>query len=229
MGPIPVAETFYSIQGEGSLVGRPALFIRFGGCNLRCKWCDTTSVWRKGKPYSFEELTEIVKRFAGKGIDIVFTGGEPLIHQKWIERIIREFDDEFLLYQIETNGTIPPMTSLTERDDVFFNVSPKLSNSGMPEENRIVPEAIHSLSHLAREGRAIFKFVVLSREDVEEALETFIAPFSIPQHAIYLMPLSNTRDEFIRRSPKVVELCKEFGFSFSPRLQLVIWNRRTGV
>ncbi len=64
---------------------------------------------------------------------------------------------------------------------------------------------------------------------MEEAIETYIEPFAIPRHSIYLMPLSSTRDEFIERSPEVVELCKEFGFSFSPRLQLIIWNRRTGV
>ncbi len=229
MGPIPVAEIFYSIQGEGSLVGRPALFIRFGGCNLRCRWCDTTSVWRRGKPLSFDELVKKIEGFSGRDIDLVFTGGEPLIHRKWIEKIIEKFDDGFLIYQIETNGTIQPGMYLSSREDVFFNVSPKLSNSGMPPEKRIEPGAMHDLSELAREGRSIFKFVIERRRDVKEAIETFIEPFNIPQHAVYLMPMSNTRDEFIRRSPKVVELCKEFGFSFSPRLQLVIWNRRTGV
>jgi len=229
MGPIPVSEIFYSIQGEGSLVGRPALFIRFGGCNLRCQWCDTTQVWRRAKPFSFRELISQIEGFAGRNIDIVFTGGEPLIHRKWIERIVDYFDDGFLIYQIETNATIEPGQILTGREDTFFNASPKLSNSGMPAHKRIIPEAIHTLSQLARDGRAIFKFVVRNRRDVEEAIETFVEPFHIPQHAVYLMPLSNTREEFIRRSPKVVELCKEFGFSFSPRLQLVIWNRRTGV
>ena len=229
MGPIPVAEIFYSIQGEGSLAGRPALFIRFGGCNLRCVWCDTTSVWRRGKPHSFDELMRKVEGFAGRDIDIVFTGGEPLLHRRWMEKIIETFDQEFLIYQIETNGTIPPGEFLVRREDVFFNVSPKLSSSGMPEEKRVVPEALHTLVQLAREGRAIFKFVVLDRKDVEEALETYIEPFAIPRHSIYLMPLSSTRKEFIERSRNVVELCKEFGFSFSPRLQLVIWDRRTGV
>ncbi len=229
MGPIPVAEIFYSIQGEGSLVGRPALFIRFGGCNLRCVWCDTVSVWRRAMPHSIEELIRKVEKFAGRDIDIVFTGGEPLLHRRWIEKLIQEFDDGFLIYQIETNGTIPPGDFLSGREDVFFNVSPKLSNSAMPEERRVVPEVLHSLSRMARRKRAIFKFVVLDRRDVEEAVETFIEPFSIPRHAIYLMPLSNSREEFIERSPQVVQLCKEFGFSFSPRLQLVIWNRRTGV
>ncbi len=229
MGPIPVSEIFYSIQGEGSLAGRPALFIRFGGCNLRCVWCDTTSVWRRARPHSFEELIGKVEKFAGRGIDVVFTGGEPLIHRRWIERIIEEFDDGFLIYQIETNGTIPPGDFLAGREDVFFNTSPKLSNSGMPEEKRIVPEALNVLSGLAREGRTIFKFVVLDRRDVEEAIETYVEPFALPRHSIYLMPLSSTRKEFIDRSPAVVELCKEYGFSFSPRLQLVIWDRRTGV
>ncbi len=150
MGPVPVAEIFYSIQGEGSLAGRPALFIRFAGCNLRCVWCDTISVWRKGKPYPFDDLIRRIEEFAGRDIDIVFTGGEPLLHRMWIEKIVERLEDAFLVYQIETNGTIPPGDFLSAREDVFFNVSPKLSSSGMPADRRIVPEALHTLSEIAR-------------------------------------------------------------------------------
>ena len=226
---VPISEIFYSIQGEGKLVGRPSLFVRFAGCNLRCIWCDTIEVWRRGKPIPIRNLLDTIGRYSGRGIDIVFTGGEPLLHSKVIIELVKAYREGFLYFQIETNGTIEPSEELLSFDNVVFNVSPKLSNSGMPEGMRIVPPAMETLSRLSREGRAIFKFVVRGREDVEEAIRNFVEPFEIPRQSVYLMPLSSTREEFIERSPKIVELCKEFGFNFSPRLQLIIWNRRTGV
>ncbi len=226
---VPIAEIFYSIQGEGHLAGRPSLFIRFAGCNLQCVWCDTLELWRRGKPVVIEELFQTIKTYSGKGIDIVFTGGEPLLHSTTILEIIEAFYDGFVHFQIETNATVKPDESLSSREKVIFNTSPKLSSSGMPEEKRIAPPAMETFSRLAGEKRAIFKFVVRDRKDVEEAIGDFIEPFRIPRQSVYLMPLSSTREEFIERSPGIVELCKEFGFNFSPRLQLIIWNRRTGV
>lgn len=97
-----INEIFYSIQGEGSHVGEPAVFVRFSGCNLKCPFCDTDH--SDGVPMSDDEIVHAVCLYPARWI--VLTGGEPSI---WI-------DEQFIqtlhrathkMIAIETNGTHP--------------------------------------------------------------------------------------------------------------------------
>ncbi len=82
---LPIAETFDSIQGEGSLLGTPSFFIRTAGCNLRCTWCDTPyASWdAAGDQRSVASLVEEVQRSGRK--HVVLTGGEPLMFPGLVE------------------------------------------------------------------------------------------------------------------------------------------------
>lgn len=94
-----INEIFYSIQGEGTWTGMPAIFIRFSGCNLKCSWCDTD--FKKSKLYSLndimDELAEIPCR------DVVLTGGEPMLQTD--ERLLSRLVLHHRVH-VETNGTI---------------------------------------------------------------------------------------------------------------------------
>jgi 7-carboxy-7-deazaguanine synthase len=97
-----VNEIFYSIQGEGLLVGTPTIFIRTSGCNLRCTYCDTTYAYHKGKEMSIQEiLTEIGKISC---THICLTGGEPL-HQKDTPTLIDHLLEKHYSICLETNGS----------------------------------------------------------------------------------------------------------------------------
>ena len=76
----PVMEHFYTIQGEGRFTGYPAYFIRLGGCDLGCVWCDVKESWEAGKwpVHSIEEIVSEAERFPGRLV--VITGGEPLMY-----------------------------------------------------------------------------------------------------------------------------------------------------
>jgi 7-carboxy-7-deazaguanine synthase len=76
---LKIAELFYSLQGEGALVGVPSVFIRTSGCNLRCSWCDTpyTSWQPEGNELSIEQILDEVKAHPAR--HVVVTGGEPMI------------------------------------------------------------------------------------------------------------------------------------------------------
>ncbi len=223
---IPISEIFYSIQGEAKTAGVPAVFLRFAGCDVGCVWCDTREVWMRGKPMKKGEVVKLVKNLSDENIHLIITGGEPLIYNEFINELCIEVINNFKLIEIETSATRVPFGFISISEKVFFNTSPKLKNSKVRKEKRINESAIR---FFLESKKAIFKFVVENEDDVIEIINDFIKPFSIPNELVYLMPQSQSREEFIKRSLIVVELCKKYKFNFSPRLQLIIWDRATGV
>src|SRR6184192_2907191 len=103
---VRISEIFYSIQGEGRLIGTPSIFIRTSGCNLRCVWCDTPyTSWR---PEGDElELEEILTRLGDypQARHAVVTGGEPMIAPQIVELTAR-LRERGLHITIETAGTV---------------------------------------------------------------------------------------------------------------------------
>jgi organic radical activating enzyme len=193
--------------------------------------CDTISVWLLGKEYTNEELyNELDKNgwLSHDYVGFVFTGGEPLLQDaaiiSFIEYLSNIPHNRYGIVEVETNGTLIPSEELSKR--VYqFNVSPKLSNSGMSLEKRMNPEAI--VWHNANID-STFKFVVVNEADIKEVNE-LCDKYDIRKRATYLMPGASTREELIRNSKQVVEWCKQYGYRYSSRLQLEIWDKKTGV
>lgn len=99
----PLVEIFESLQGEGRNSGRPVVFVRFAGCNLKCPWCDTD--FSKRFSLSLEELLSEIKSFKPKSV--ILTGGEPTI-QKGIPELVAALKKEGYWIGVETNGTNAP-------------------------------------------------------------------------------------------------------------------------
>ncbi len=76
---LTINEIFYSVQGESTHAGRPCVFVRLTGCDLRCAWCDTPYSFHEGRRQSVDEIIEIVDRHACPLVEI--TGGEPLLQE----------------------------------------------------------------------------------------------------------------------------------------------------
>jgi organic radical activating enzyme len=115
---LPVMEQFYTLQGEGFHQGRAAYFIRLGGCDVGCVWCDVKDSWEANKhPLSaVEELVGNVKKTKA-GI-VVITGGEPLMHN--LDDLTQQLQQAGLKTHIETSGAHP----LSGRRD-WICLSPK--------------------------------------------------------------------------------------------------------
>lgn len=155
-----VTEIFFSIQGESSYAGRPCVFVRTTGCNLRCDWCDTEYSFHGGREMSVDEVVDEVER-VGRGCGLVeLTGGEPLL-QHDVGDLARSLLDRGYTVLCETGGSVPVDRVPPE---VVKVMDLKCPGSGEEEAN--------DWSNLERlePGRDELKFVIRDRRDYEWAL-----------------------------------------------------------
>jgi len=158
----PIVEIFSSIQGEGLLIGRRQIFIRFAGCNLSCNYCDTpeSRTISHGTILSVQEVLNKINQLKTPDLhSISFTGGEPLLYVDFIEEIIKETDLKIFL---ETNGTLPDkIRRLSEIDFVSLDLKiPEHFNSSY--NNEIFENEIKCLKILIECNTNIYcKLVVL--------------------------------------------------------------------
>lgn len=118
---LEIQEIFATFQGEGPYTGWPSVFVRLGGCNLACHFCDTE--FEDFSTMSISSIREEVKRLQ-KGELVVITGGEPF--RQPIEKLCAAFIEDGYKVQIETNGTL--YRTIDERVDIIC--SPKNTGSG---------------------------------------------------------------------------------------------------
>ena len=101
-----ISEIFFSIQGEGIYAGTGHIFIRFFGCNIKCRYCDTNK--NKFKKYSTDELIkkvrELVEKYNAKYVSL--TGGEPLLQADFIYEFLNKIKTDKLKIYLETNGLL---------------------------------------------------------------------------------------------------------------------------
>ena len=230
-----VNEIFYSLQGEGFLAGVPSVFVRLAGCPLRCRWCDTKYAWdqKAGQDYTIAEIVQTVLRKESPGQQwsckfVVITGGEPMINSD-LPQLVRRLKTADKHITIETAGIafIPDLAC------DLMSISPKLSNSA-PTDPELA--AIHEdsrldiavLQELIGNYQYQLKFVVDSQADLPEIEATIEKIGNINSERIMLMPQAVTRDELLAKSAIVADMCKQTGFVFSQRLQVLLWNNQKG-
>ena len=161
---LPVMEAFYTLQGEGFHQGRAAYFIRLGGCDVGCVWCDVKDSWDASK-HPLQSATDIVseaKKYPGRLA--VITGGEPLMHN--LHELTHALKVAGFETNIETSGSSP-----LSGDWDWICLSPKKFKAPLPE---IIPLA-HEL-----------KVVIFNKHDFDWA-ETYAAQVN-PNCKLYLQP-----------------------------------------
>ncbi|MGI8959855.1 MAG: 7-carboxy-7-deazaguanine synthase QueE [Bryobacteraceae bacterium] len=225
-----IAEIFYSIQGEGVLVGVPSVFIRTSGCNLRCTWCDTpyTSWNPEGEDVSIEQIADTVAGFHAN--HVVITGGEPMIAPEMV-RLTHILRGASCHITIETAGTIDAPVACD-----LMSISPKLSNSVPFDRDGGRWAAQHDrlryqpavLKRLIREYLYQLKFVVTSAGDLDE-ISRIREELSAERERIILMPEGISRELLRERGLWLAEVCKTHGYRYSPRLHIDLWGNRRGI
>jgi 7-carboxy-7-deazaguanine synthase len=228
-----VSEVFGpTVQGEGPSTGRRAGFVRLGRCDLHCSWCDTPYTWdwkgRNGVAYNpATELVNLdVEEVAGlvREMDVplvVITGGEPLLQMKEVTRLALNLEPDHQI-EVETNGRHRPTFGLLQ--SAYFNVSPKLANSGQEESHTISPMV---LSTFVASGKARFKWVCVTPADVDRVAE-LSASLGIPASATWIMAEGRGSGEVHYHLDQVAEAAIAHHFNLTGRLHLEIWGDKRG-
>jgi 7-carboxy-7-deazaguanine synthase len=100
---LSVNEIFYSIQGESTYAGKPCIFVRLAGCDLRCTWCDTAYAFTEGQKMSVDDVLGHVERYRGPLVEV--TGGEPLL-QEDVYPLMERLLESGLTVLLETGGQV---------------------------------------------------------------------------------------------------------------------------
>jgi len=227
---VRVSEIFYSIQGEGRLIGVPSVFVRSSGCNLRCVWCDTpyTSWKPEGRDWTIERILREVRKYPAR--HVVITGGEPLLAPE-VEELTVALKDAGRHVTVETAATVfkPVVCDLV-------SMSPKLANSTpwnraggkfarAHEERRLNFEVI---AQFLKGYDYQLKFVVDRREDFREIRMILGKLEGVDPARVLIMAQGKTRSELREKAKWIVELCKKYGYGFTPRLHIELFGNRRG-
>jgi 7-carboxy-7-deazaguanine synthase len=153
---LEVNEIFFSIQGESSHAGRPCVFIRLTGCNLRCTYCDTRYAYEAGSSKHIDDIEREIRPFRCTLVEV--TGGEPLLQPQTPKLIRRLLDDGYTVL-LETNGS-RDIGIVDDRCTRIVDV--KCPSSGQADANRLENLAIVTPNDEV-------KFVIGDREDFDYA------------------------------------------------------------
>ena len=237
---LPINELFCSLQGEGKLSGIPSVFVRTSGCNLRCWFCDSyhTSWEPTGAWLSIDDIVDEIRSYE-QADHVVFTGGEPMIHEESVA-LLDELADYGYHTTVETNGTIHRDAAID-----LASISPKLASStptaerdpkgdgewaDRHDQRRIDMDA---LSGLVDSYDSQLKFVITGRDDMAE-IESLIervreaTSTTVPDEDVLLMPEGMTREELDAKRNNIAELAMEYGYRYTPRLHVDLWNDAPG-
>jgi 7-carboxy-7-deazaguanine synthase len=224
---LKISEIFYSVQGEGMLVGVPSVFVRTSGCNLRCAWCDTpyTSWHPEGEERSLDSIVDEVNSYSSS--HVVVTGGEPMIAPE-IEELTRRLTQHLT---VETAGTV----DANVRCDLM-SISPKLANStpytrddgrwvDQHERLRYQPEILRRLVQLYPYQ---LKFVITDPSDLQQ-VNAIVGDIGASRSRVVLMPEGVDAAILAERGRWLADLAKREGFRMTPRLHIDLWGNRRGV
>ena len=244
-----------TIQGEGKLVGNLSIFIRFGKCNFKCvgfnveyetpsgvKKCACDSYYAvdmefKNSWKSYENYLDIVNEVDKllencnykNRVDIVITGGEPLLYwnNQEFQNLIKYYINKNHKLTIETNASLNIDFKEEYQKKIIFSMSVKLSNSLEPLKKRVNKSTLTKILENTKES--YLKFVI-GNDFLENAIvEIEDILKNIPQCEVYLMPLGDSSETIDINSEKVVNLAIKYGFKYSDRLHIRIWNNKRGV
>ena len=225
-----IAEIFYSLQGEGRLIGTPSVFIRTSGCNLRCVWCDTpyTSWKPEGRNWRIDKIVCEVGKYPGRFV--VVTGGEPFLAPE-IEELTQALKETGAHITIETAATIFKSVACD-----LLSMSPKLANSTPWKKANGQFAKMHEARRLNFSVMQNFidrfdcqlKFVVDQPADFDELRDVLAQLNKVDPSKVLIMAQGKTARQIHSKAQWIVEACKNYGYGYTPRLHIDLYGNQRG-
>jgi 7-carboxy-7-deazaguanine synthase len=231
--PLLLSEVFGpTLQGEGPSQGRRAAFVRLGLCNLDCTWCDTPYTWDwsgkngprqdRGALYH-SEAADLAEQLRLLRVPlVVITGGEPMLQQTALGPLVRLLAESRVDVEIETNGTLPA-TDFDVSAHARFNVSPKLSGSGVEPQRALNPEVLSDYER----RHAAFKFVVSELAELDE-VQQLVDDLDIDPARVWIMPEGRHGPIVLAGMRLLAEPVIERGWNLTTRLHVLLWGDERG-
>lgn len=241
-----------TVQGEGTSAGYRATFLRLSGCNLHCRFCDSAYTWRFSEKHDHDiptvyngreethpmTIDETISRLHHHGLNhrtlLVITGGEPLLQPTGVSTLLETLDKTTFWngpVEIETAGSRPPLPDdLSVRTLIRYNVSPKLSNSGMGERERLNSDTMNEFAEMARSTMTtpvVFKFVVGELSQLDEVAD-IVEGFAIPNSRVWIMPEGIDHETITSRLRMLAEPVIKRGWNLTSRMHISIWGPKRG-
>lgn len=239
-----------TIQGEGKLIGTPSIFIRVGKCNMKCvgfnveyetpsgiKKCSCDSYYAVDTAFKEQWhkmlCEDIIKKVEESKpaykMDIVITGGEPLLY--WsndeFQKLLKYYIENGYKVTIETNASLNIDFKEQYQKNILFSMSVKLSNSLEPLKKRVNTNTLTKILTNTKESYLKFvidkKFIDTANKEIDSILE------QIPKCDVYLMPMGDTADEINKNSEAVINMAIKNGFRYCDRLHIRVWDNKRGV
>lgn len=239
-----------TIQGEGKLIGTPSIFIRVGKCNMKCVGfnveyetpsgiknfsCDSFHAvdiafkeqWRvMGCDDILDKISKLMPRYK---VDIVITGGEPLLYwrDQEFQKLLKYLVENDYKVTIETNASLNIEFEHSYQKKILFSMSVKLSNSLEPLRKRINIETLNKILNNTKDS--YLKFVIDKQFKDKASEEINYLLTQIPKVEVYLMPMGDTAKQINENSEAVIEMAIEYGFKYCDRLHIRVWDNKRGV
>lgn len=160
---LPVMEKFFTIQGEGHFSGKPFYFIRLGGCDVGCHWCDVKESWDHNQ-HKFIEINKLIDDVKKYTNNVVITGGEPLMWN--LSKLTKQFSSNNIKLHLETSGAY----DLTGEWD-WICLSPKKKMLPKPEIYNKADEL-----KVIIYNKDDFRFAIEESEKVKSTCKLFLQP-----------------------------------------------------
>jgi len=222
-----------TIQGEGALAGAVTMFVRLGGCDYRCSWCDTMHAVDESYAYSWRTMTpheaaqavaDLTPKATGtRGMWVTISGGNPAIWQKELPELVAALQAMNYRVNIETQGSVP--------NEAFgiadmVTISPKGPSSGMTLDRAKLRKCVEQ----SLLGRAVFKFVVANEKDFGFAMLVSGWHPGIP---VYVQPITVVKDgqrvfDYRWLCEKVARLAELTHWRVIPQLHILAWAGERG-
>jgi len=184
-----IAEVFDSVQGEGLYLGEKQIFVRFYGCNLKCKYCDTEL--NSFMEYEPEELMKELRLYREKYHSISFTGGEPLLQSEFLKEVLRSTRKNNFKNYLETNGTLhKELEDVIDHIDIVamdLKLPSSTGLSGLWEEQRLFLK-------IASQQEVFVKTVICSHTKKEDLIRGLRLIRETAQEVVLVLQLNSNEE-----------------------------------